>query len=69
MKFTSEAEQFWQGLPDKYRQAIVTNVWCGSCGQGTTIVNFTGKVEKGDLVLEGECKRCGESVGRLVEEQ
>ena len=66
-KFTAEASQFWQALPDEHKEAIVTSVWCGSCGQGTTIVNFKGKMEKGNLILDGECQRCRGPVGRFVE--
>ncbi len=61
------ARRFWQALPDEYQEAIVTNVWCGACGQGTTIVNFKGKMEKAHLILEGECQRCRGPVERLVE--
>ncbi len=67
MKFTAEASQFWQALPDEHKAAIVTNVWCRSCSQETTIVNFKGKVEKGNLILEGECRECSGPVARLVE--
>ena len=64
-KFTAEASQFWGALPDEHKQAIVTNVWCGSCSHETTIVNFRGNGEW-NLILEGECRKCGESVARLV---
>ena len=46
-KFTAEASQFWGALPDEHKQAIVTNVWCGSCSHETTIVNFRDKMENG----------------------
>ncbi len=35
----------------------------------TTIVDFTGGVEGGDLVLRGKCKTCGEKVARLIESE
>ena len=67
MEFTTQARRFWQALPDEHKETVVTNVWCGSCGQGTTIVHFGGKIQRVDLMLEGECQRCGGPVGRLVE--
>ena len=33
----------------------------------TTITNFTGRVERGDLVLKGTCSTCGGDVARLIE--
>ena len=66
-KFTAEASQFWQALPDEHKQALIANVWCGSCSEETTIVDFSGKMERGNLILEGECRECRGPVGRLVE--
>jgi hypothetical protein len=64
---TDEARKFWQGIPDEHKELIISNVWCGSCSKETTIVNFKGKIERGDLILEGECQACGDLVARLVE--
>ena len=66
-EFTNEAMRFWQVMPDEHKEMIITNVWCGSCSQGTTIVSFKGRMERGDLVLEGECQGCGGPVARVVE--
>ena len=45
------------------------NVWCSHCAKVTTIVHYTGKVKGGDLILEGECERCGGKVVRLIENE
>jgi hypothetical protein len=66
-KFTPEAKRFWQGLPDGHKELIIANVWCGSCRNAMTIVNFSGKVEGGDLILEGECQKCGDPIARLID--
>jgi hypothetical protein len=31
------------------------------------MVGFTGKAEKGDLILTGKCAKCGGKVVRLLE--
>ena len=35
--------------------------------KATTVVNYSGQLKGGDLLLEGECERCGNSVARLIE--
>ena len=65
--FTPAAEKSWRSLPANQQFRLLNNVWCVACGKGTTIVNFSGRIERGDLVLEGQCERCGGSVARLIE--
>lgn len=36
-------------------------------GESITIVNFKGNIKQGDLILRGECIRCGGAVARLIE--
>jgi len=33
----------------------------------TTITDFQGRVERGDLILTGSCATCGGKVARLIE--
>jgi hypothetical protein len=66
-QFTPEASSLWEVIPRDRRPSLLENVWCLRCGRPTTIVNFRGRVQQGDLILEGECQRCGTSVGRLIE--
>lgn len=39
---------------------------CSAVG-GVSVVNATGALKGGDLVLEGKCAKCGHEVARLVE--
>ena len=39
----------------------------GGAPSSTTIVNFRGTIEGGDLILPGFCSKCGTEVVRLVE--
>lgn len=46
---------------------LLNNAWCSRCKVVTTIAGIAGRVEEGNLILEGKCSRCGSAVGRLVE--
>jgi hypothetical protein len=47
----------------------LNNVWCVNCSETTGIENISGKVEKGILVLNGKCTRCGGPVARVIENE
>lgn len=65
--FTKPARERWEVLPSALHQRLLSNVWCGSCRQETTIKNFSGTMERGDLLLSGECIKCQGKVARLIE--
>ena len=65
--FTKPARDRWEALPAAFRQRLLSNVWCGSCRQETTIKNFSGTMKSGDLLLSGECVKCQGKVARLIE--
>ena len=65
--FTPAAEKKWRALSAQEQFQLLNNVWCSSCHKVSTIVNFTASVDRGDLVLKGQCERCGGPVGRLIE--
>ncbi len=65
--FTEPARERWEALPATLRQRLISNVWCGSCRQETTIKNFSGTLESGDLLLSGECIKCQGKVARLID--
>ena len=67
--FSLDAKRLWDTVPPFYKTQILNNVWCSHCSKVTTIVHFTGKVERGDLILEGKCERCGGQVARLIENE
>jgi len=66
--FTPAAERFWEAMPAREQTLVINNVWCAGCRKSSTLVRYTGRIQDGHLVLEGECKRCGSEVARLVEE-
>jgi hypothetical protein len=66
-KFTPSASKLWAKLPKSEQQALLANVYCGSCKDVVTIVSFTGTVSKRNLILTGQCKTCGGEVARVIE--
>jgi len=60
------AEQKWKQIPEEYKQLILSNVYCGKCGN-TTIVDYTIEALRNDIGLKGKCKKCGKNVARLIE--
>jgi len=66
--FTEEAEKAWNAIPAHVQTKLLSNVWCGHCSGTTTIVKYRGKiVGRGDLPFEGQCRKFGSSVARLME--
>lgn len=66
-RFTPRARAMWDRIPPEGRERLVANVWCTHCTAVTTIVDFSGSVKSGDLILQGTCQVCGKPVARLVE--
>lgn len=68
-RMTRPAKPIWDGIPEVYKKAILLSAWCDNCDEGTLLVDFHGRVVRGDLLLEGRCAQCGEPVELLVGEQ
>ena len=65
--FTPQAAKRWAELGGRMQTLLLNNVWCVACSKTTTIAHVTGRVERGNIVLEGRCMRCDGPVARLVE--
>lgn len=65
--FTPQALKRWESIPGEIRQRLLRNVWCGGCGISVTITHFTGRIERGDLILTGQCNQCHGEVARVIE--
>ena len=66
-RFSHRAKHFWERIPEDIRHALLANVWCSKCAGSTTIVDFRGTIDGGDLILRGSCSRCGAEVARHIE--
>lgn len=65
--FTAPAARRWRELGPQRQTLFLNNVYCGGCRRTTTLVEPSGRIEGGDLVLQGTCLRCGGAVCRVVE--
>jgi hypothetical protein len=65
--FTSEALRIWKEVP--CQQKILANVWCSKCSGSTTIINYSGFLEQGLLILKGKCIKCNHQVCRVLENE
>src|SRR5207244_545984 len=66
-RFTPPAERRWSELSEELKSQLLSNVWCVSCRESTTIMWYAGRMEEGDLILEGRCTRCKGQVARVIE--
>ena len=66
-RFTLDAKTRWEEMPEDILKGILESAWCARCAGNTTIVDFSARVEKSDLILTGKCTKCGSQVVRLVE--
>lgn len=64
---TPSARSFWNKIPPDIRERLLDNVYCVKCRNMTTITGYSGRIEHGDLILNGFCLRCGDPVTRLIE--
>lgn len=65
--FTPQALKRWESIPGEARQRLLRNVWCVHCSRETTITHFTGRIQRGDLILTGQCGKCQGEVARVIE--
>lgn len=65
--FTKAAQQRWDRIPPDIQRRLLDNVWCSTCRGSTTIKDYSGRVERGDLLLSGKCAKCDNPVARLIE--
>lgn len=66
-QITPKAAKFWNSIPVESQQKILENVFCSNCKTGVRIINHTGSIIDGDLILRGNCAFCGQKAVRLLE--
>jgi hypothetical protein len=67
-KFTPPAAKLWASIPGDTKKQLLSNVWCGKCRHEVTIINFSGAVKAGGLLLVGVCSECHGDVARVIEQ-
>jgi hypothetical protein len=66
-QFSPKAAKIWAAIPVEFQEEILLNVYCSHCHDSVRIVDYSGSVVSGDLLLKGNCAICGHEVARLVE--
>jgi hypothetical protein len=66
-KFSPPAAAFWDNIDMSQRSQILTHVFCGKCRGSVEIVDYSGSMMRGDLLLKGKCAKCGHDIARFVE--
>jgi hypothetical protein len=68
-EFTRPALWFWDGIPEHIQALMLGSAWCRQCRSVTTLVDFKGNIQRGDLVLRGHCVYCGGPAARVIESE
>lgn len=66
-QFTNVARRVWDSIPNDIREDIINNVWCPHCESTTTMLDYKGMVDRGDLILKGYCEVCDNKIVRMIE--
>ena len=66
-QMSPDAQSLWEALGPAARLRVLNNAYCAACGGERAMALTGGRVERGELVLDGLCTTCGSEVGRLIE--
>lgn len=66
-QFTPQARKRWDAIPKGMQFRLLNNVFCVQCRGEVSMLEHTGRIEDGFLLLEGCCFRCGGDVARAIE--
>ena len=65
--FSPDARERWNNIPPDVRLLLADNAYCEACKQQSSIKNIGGSVKDGDLILRGNCTKCGNEVSRRID--
>ncbi len=62
------ALQKWNKIPNRVREQLLENVFCGNCGVTQIQPGFVIKeLTHGEIRILGQCVKCGKNVYRVVQ--
>ena len=67
--FKPDALTRFKEVPKYIMKQMLESVFCSVCGNGKTIIAFSGRMINSDLILNGKCKNCWSDVERLIDGQ
>lgn len=59
----------WKRIPENIKEKILSNVWCSSCRDVISVVDYYIENDKVGLIIRGKCSVCGSEVARVVEKE
>ncbi|GEL76748.1 hypothetical protein [Tenuibacillus multivorans] len=62
------AAKKWSKIPKNLQDKLIDNVFCSSCLDVTTIIDYSIKDDDHGIVLKGKCKTCKGNVARFIED-
>jgi len=65
-KFTAPAAKLWASVPNSSKRLLLSKVWCVKCRHEVTIINYSGVIKTGDLLLVGLCSECHGDVAKII---
>lgn len=63
-----EAIKKWNAIPPEAQRLFLQNVFCSKCGV-TEVVDYTIQNDRFGIVILGKCKKCGDKVARVIEDE
>ena len=63
-----DAYRKWKTLGKATQAQILRNVFCPQCS-ATKITNYSMRIHRLGISLEGKCAKCGGRVARLIERE
>ncbi len=66
-KFTPQAKKLWEALEVRAKMFALNSAWCPECQKSTTLAELGGRVNGGELLLQGKCGACGAEVAQVIE--
>jgi hypothetical protein len=65
--FSAAAQRFWDAIAPRTQQMLLTSVWCCQCRDAVTLVDVSGRMERGNLILHGRCENYRTEIARMIE--
>ena len=60
------AVKAWKEVPEDFRELLLHNAFCSKCRGVTSFKSgYTLRWDHGMVVIEGNCKKCGEPIARV----
>jgi hypothetical protein len=59
----------WKRIPEDIREKILSNIWCTSCRDVVSVIDYQIENDELGLIIQGKCNVCRSEVARVVEKE